>query len=132
MTSKLDELGKTIIPGRGITSVVLAQYEKILAARQMLWDWKAIADAMDMTDKAAQIRQAFLRLTEGLKNHEVALPKKSMAIDTSGKIPARTPARTPARAETEVKTAARTTGDVDWEALARKNKGDEADIQWKG
>ena len=123
---KLDELGRTVNPARGITSVVLTHYQKILAARRMLWDWETISEAMEMAGKSAQIRQAFSRLTEQLKNKEVALPSASV-IDTSGKKPA-------ARTVNATAEASKTTDtkEVDWEALARGNKEEASDIQWKG
>jgi hypothetical protein len=121
----LDELGRTVNPARGVTSVVLTHYQKILAARRMLWDWETISEAMEMAGKSAQIRQAFSRLTEQLKNKEVALPSSSV-IDTSGKKPAVRPSPAPAQGTTQKQ------GVVDWEALAKGNKDEASDIQWKG
>lgn len=123
----LDELGKTVNPARGITASVLVQYEQIHAARQMLWDWQTIADAMEMPGKASQIRQAFMRIKEGLISGDVALPKGQPKIDTSGKRPARPSGKT-------VLTPAKSAPGqpVDWEALAQKRRQEEEDVEWTG
>jgi hypothetical protein len=124
----LEELGKTVNPARGITATVLVQYEKIRAARQMLWDWRTIADAMGMPEKAAQIRQAFARITEGLKSGEVALPKAGPKLDVSGRIQTRhgQPSSGPLQARKAGGSS------VNWEALSKQRKQEEDDIEWTG
>ena len=89
----------------------------------MLWDWETISEAMEMAGKSAQIRQAFSRITAQLKNKEVALPTAPV-IDTSGKKPAARPANTTMKPQSDK--------DVDWEELARRNREDLSDVQWKG
>jgi hypothetical protein len=123
----LEELGKTVNPARGITASVLVQYEQIHAARQMLWDWQTIAGAMEMPEKASQIRQAFTRIKEGLKSGEVALPK-GPRIDTSGKRPAQASSKPMA---TQTKSAAGGQP-VNWEALSQQRKQEEDGIEWTG
>ena len=124
----LEELGKTVNPARGITASVLVQYEQIHVARQMLWDWQTIADAMEMPGKASQIRQAFTRIKEGLKSGDVALPKGQPKIDTSGKRPAQSSGKPMA---TQTKSTAGGQP-VDWEALSQQRKQEKEDIEWTG
>lgn len=122
----LEELGKTVNPARGITSAVLSLYGQIHGARQMMWDWQTIADAMEMPGKAAQIRQAFTRVKAGLKSGEIALPARKPKIDTSGKRP---------QASASVKNAAIKPAPgqpVDWEALVKQRKKEEDEVEWTG
>ena len=125
----LEDLGKTVNPARGLTASVLVNYEKIRSARQMLWDWRTIADAMGMPEKAAQVRQAFARISEGLKSGEVALPKAGPKIDVSGRMQTR-----PGKPSSGPLQARKSGGGspVNWEALSKQRKQEEDDIEWTG
>lgn len=137
MTMNLEDMGKTVNDARGITAIVLKQYRKILAARQMLWDWESIAVAMEMPGKPAQIRRAFGRITVQLKNHEVALPADGV-IATGGKGTQRQPIIRPAvkqatgSSDGDPVASGKPRGNVDWTALHESNKEEMSGVVWKG
>jgi hypothetical protein len=79
MTAKLQQLIRQgPNPDRGLTTLVLANYGEVKQARQLLWPWSRIAEALDLPiARARALSAAYRGVERRLKADKVRVGKSA-------------------------------------------------------
>ena len=127
MSQQEDKLAAMIRAGPNarytVKVLVLDRFTDITTARQLMYPWADIAEALGYPRQSWKtLSAAYKRVDAGLKAGRLVKPKPAPYA----------PARKEPSTESRTPRATKGEGEVDWEALARKNKAEAADINWKG
>ena len=95
MTAKLQQLIRQgPNPDRGLTTLVLANYGEVKQARQLLWPWSRIAEALDLPiSRARALSAAYRGVERRLKadkvrvSKSVAYPSPTKPVAPAGVMP---------------------------------------------
>ena len=79
----IKEMERTPNPARGLQSVILSNYSAIANARQQLWGWAAIAEALGRPGQAVAVCKAFHRIDNQIQKGKLKVPKSSGRVQAS-------------------------------------------------
>ncbi|MHB1643504.1 MAG: hypothetical protein ACYCS8_12755 [Acidithiobacillus sp.] len=141
---RLDEMANSVNVARGVSAVVLENFQKISLARKRLWTWSQITAAIvdehpDIRPTESAVQSAFKRIERGIQTKRVkplvrGLPEVAPKKAQSGGV-----ARVQPAPVVQKPSAARDGKDgkdgekTDWTALANGSKSQNVDdLPWIG
>lgn len=76
---ELSEMTRRVNPRRGLQALVLEHYAEVRAARQHLWSWAEIADALGVAGQGAHLCRAYLRVDRQVEAGRLKVPAPAKA-----------------------------------------------------